>query len=131
HPDLLAREYVRRVAIVRGLVAVRDDRRPGDAHVEHIQEGRRLRERHLLMENELLHEREAAAAVLLWPREADEARVVELALPLSEELVGLQARDLGAPEMLPLVGDVFFEPGADGLAERLLLRSQREVHFPS
>src|SRR2546426_6197065 len=101
------------------------------AHADLVQDRRRLRERHLLLEDQLLHEREAATAVLLGPRETDEPGVKERALPRPEELVRFDARDFRAANVLPLARDVVPEPGAHRLAERLLFGSQREVHCPS
>ena len=130
-PDLLAREDPRRVALLLRLGPVGDDGGAGHADAEDVQDRRRLRERDLLLEDQLLDEREAAAAVLLGPREADEPGVVEPALPLLQDLVRLDARDVGAAEVLPLARQALLEPGADRLAERVLFGSQREVHFPS
>src|SRR6266571_4498161 len=88
-PDLLAREDLRRVPPLLLVRAPGDDRRARHADAEDVQDGRRLRERHLLLEDHLLHEREPGAPGLLRPREPDEAVVVELALPLAQELVGV------------------------------------------
>jgi len=50
-----------------------------------------------LLEDQLLHEREAAAAVLLGPRETDEAGVEERVLPAAEEFVLFGARSSELP----------------------------------
>ena len=71
-----------------------------------------------------------APPVLLGPREADEARVVELPLPPAEELVGLGPRDVGARPAAaePSPRGCSSEPGADLVPEGFLLRGQREIH---
>ena len=63
---------------------------------EDVEHRRRLGERHLLLEDHLLHEREPAAARFLRPGQADEAGLVQLPLPAAEQLVGFRARNVGA-----------------------------------
>ncbi len=98
-PDLLAGEDLRGIPLLLRLGPVRDDRGPGHADAEDVEHRRRLRDRHLLVQDHLLHEREALAAVLLRPREPDEAGVVERVLPAAQELVGLGARDVGRADL--------------------------------
>src|SRR5207249_10301736 len=123
-PDLLAREDLGRIALLLLLVAPRDDRGTAHAHPEHVEDRGRLRQRHLLLEDQLFHECETTAAVFLGPRETDVAGVEQGALPAAEELVLSGARDLGAARRLPLARHVRLEPGADGRPEGFLVWSQ-------
>src|SRR5262249_27763535 len=131
-PDLLAREDLGGVTELLLLGAVRNDGRPGHPHAEDIEDGWSLRERHLLVEDHLLEERETPPTVFLWPRQPDEPGVVELALPGPHGGVRLGPRYVGAAHRarFPVARDVGREPRPDLFAKCLLLGSQREVHFP-
>src|SRR5262245_11959769 len=123
-PDFFAREDLGGVALLLLLGAPGDDRGTGHADAEHVQDGRRLRDRHLLLEDQLLHEGEPAAAILLGPRESDESGLEQRALPDPEELVLLFARNLRAADRLPFTRNVLREPRADGRPESLLIGRQ-------
>ena len=58
-----------------------DDRRPGHADADPVDQGRRTRARQLLADDRLLHRRATLPAVLDGPGDADESRLVERALP--------------------------------------------------
>ena len=125
-PDLLGGEDLRRIAPLLFLRAAGNDRRSGHPDPEDVQDRRRLREGHLLLEDHLLDERQALTSRLLRPGEADEPAIVEPALPVAEELVRLRTRDLGAApgSAHPVARDVLVEPGPDALAEGFLFRGQ-------
>ena len=76
---------------------------------------------------------EAAAAVLLRPREADEPGLVHASLPAPQELVRLGTGHVGALTQPgdPVLGQVLAEPASHLVAEGLLFRGQREIHGPS
>src|SRR6058998_2863948 len=128
-PDLFAGEDLGRIPLLLLLGPVGDDRRPGHADAEDVQDLRRLGQRHLLVEDQLLHEGEATPAVLLGPRQSDEPRVVERALPVAKKLIRLGSRNLraGHDATGPVTRNVLFEPRADLLAKRVLFGSEREV----
>src|SRR5439155_12385577 len=123
-PDPLARAHPRPIALLLLFAAPGDDRGTAHPDDEHVEDRGRLRQRHLLLEDQLFHEREAAAAVFLGPGEADVTGVEQRTLPAAEELVLPGARDLGAARRLPLARHVRLEPGADGRPESFLARSQ-------
>src|SRR5262249_51927958 len=90
---------------------------------------RRLRPRHLLVEDDLFHDGDAAAAVLRGPVEADVAGLVKGALPLTQP-VHLVAIGAGGGEgtAAEVSGYVLGEPGARLGPEPLLLGGEVEVH---
>src|SRR6266511_4928413 len=132
-PDLLAGEHLGRVALLLLLRPVGNDGRARHAYGEDVEDGRRLVERHLLLQDHLFHEGEATAPVFLGPGEPHEAVFVHQTLPAPEELVGLGTRHVGAlPEPRdPVLREVLVEPVAHLITKGLLLRGQREVHTPS
>jgi hypothetical protein len=132
-PDLLAGEHLGRVALLLLLGAVGVDGGAGHADGENVEDGRRLGQGHLLLKDHLLHEREAAAAGLLGPGQADEAGLVHLALPLPEKVVGLFAGNVrrGLHLARPVLREILRQPRAHLVPEGLLLGGQREVHTPS
>src|SRR5882757_3941378 len=107
--------------------AMRDDRRPDDFNRDHADQLWRTGTRHLEVRNELLGGRPAATAVLLGPRDADEACVVDVPLPLAQH---------GDPR-IQLVGQVLWpqavagEEGPHFVADLLLLFVERELHADS
>ena len=90
----------------------------------------RLGPRHLFVEDDLLHDRDAAAAVLGGPVEADVARLVQRALPLAQpvDFVAVGARG-GEGPALEVGRHVLGEPGAGLGPEALLLWREVEVHY--
>ena len=128
-PDLLAGEDLLEVPLLLGLAPVRDDRGAGHPDAENVERRRRPVEDQLLVEEELLHPAQAAPAVLLRPRQAEQPRLVEAPLPVPPELVELGARHVahdrpGGPVRRQVGG----EPGSHLGPERLLLGSEAEVH---
>ncbi len=73
-PDLLRGQDRRQVALALLLGAVRDHGRPAHREPEHVRGLRRARADDLLVEDRLLDQGRAAAAVLLRPRDAGPAR---------------------------------------------------------
>jgi len=132
-PDLLAREHLGRVAALLLLRPVGNDGGARHADGQDVEDGRRLGERDLFVEDHLLHEGEAAPAVLLGPGDADEAGLVHLALPLPQEVVDLGPGHVGADAhpIAPVLGQVLLEPGADLVPEGRLFGGQLEIHTPS
>src|SRR4029453_1040492 len=124
-PDDLAAQNFRQVKRLLLLAAAGYQRRA--AVVETDEQRRRVvraRAGELLVPDELLHQRRAAAAVRLRPRYSRVARVVELALPRQiEGGAGAQVM-LGRLALRRMLG----EPGACLLAEALLGGSKRDVH---
>src|SRR5215510_8360937 len=90
---------------------------------------RRLRPRHLLVEDDLFHDGDAAAAVLRGPVEADVAGLVKGALPLAQpvHLVAIGAGG-GESTAAEVSGYVLGEPGARLGPKPLLLGGEVEVH---
>ena len=84
-PDLLGGEDRRQVALLLLLGPVGDHGRAAHREAEHVGRLRAPRAHDLLVEDRLLDQRRAAAAVLLRPRHAGPAAVVELALPVEAE----------------------------------------------
>ena len=90
-PDLVRGEERLQVARLLLLGAARDDRRPGHAEPDHADVRRRLGARLLLEVDRLEARREPAAAVLLGPRDARPAALVERAAPCAH-LGAVEAR---------------------------------------
>ena len=84
------------VALLLLLGAVRDHDRAAHHEAEHVRDARRLGAHHLLVEDRLLDQRRAAAAVLLRPRHAGPAGLVQLALPAPRELEAPRRRPPGS-----------------------------------
>ena len=96
--------------------AVRDEHRAAHRQAGQVDQQRRLGARHFLLEDDLLDQGRAATAVLLRPRHAAPAGVIQPALPafpVGNPLV--DALRLGA-------GRVVLEPGAQLGAEALFFR---------
>ena len=100
------------------LGAVLQDGRADERVAEEVGAQRRLGPGELLGQDDVLHGRQALAAVLLGPRGADPAAVVELRRPLLVERLLLLGRQLEAL-VEPAVGEVLLEPGPDLGAELL------------
>ena len=83
----------------------------------------------LLVQDDLLDERQALAAVLLGPGGADPAPLVELADPVDVERLALVPGH-GVPGLAPPRGQVLVEPAADLQAEGLCLGRIGQVHGP-
>ncbi len=64
-----------------GFRSVRDEHGAAHRQPGEVDELWRCGARHLLLEDDLLDQRRAAAAVLAWPVHAAPSRLVELALP--------------------------------------------------
>ena len=86
HQKCLAGQDAREVLALLLLGAVDDDRRPGESDGEEVRP-RRRGARHLLVEDELLHHREAGAAVLLRPRRRHPAALRQRPQPVALALV--------------------------------------------
>ena len=127
-PDLLGGQDLRQVRLLLLLGAVRHDRRPGHAESDHADVRRRARQRRLLEVDRLEAVRRAGAAVLLRPRQAGVARVVERAAPVAVERVVEPLR--AAAPAAPLLREIRVEPGAQLRAEGGFLGSVAEVHVP-
>src|SRR5690606_26762905 len=85
--------------------------------------------RHLLLEHHLLDRRGAPAAVLLGPRHARPAAVMELAGPRPRRLEVVAAALVAATRgPAVVVGQVGLEPGPELGPERLRLGRVLEVH---
>src|SRR3970040_297875 len=83
---------------------------------------RRVGARHLFVENDLLHDRDTAAAVLGGPVEADVARFMHRALPFAQPVHFLPVGARGGKALaFHIGGDVLREPGAGLGAGTLLL----------
>src|SRR5207245_3828631 len=67
-PDLFGGEDLRQVPLLLVLAAVYDDRRPRHPEADDVDRRRRLRTRHLLLEDRLLQETCAPPAARLRPR---------------------------------------------------------------
>src|SRR6202008_614846 len=85
-PDLVAGQDRRQEPLALLLGPVRDYGGAAHREREHVRHRRRPRAHHLLVEDRLLDERGAATSVLLGPRHAGPAGVVQLALPGEAEL---------------------------------------------
>src|SRR5205814_9690530 len=109
-PDLLGREERGQVALLLRVGAMRHHDGAAHAEPDDVDRLGRLREDHLVVEDQLLHEAGASAAVLLGPGDADIAGLVELLLPgppaLDEGLLALGYGG-GAARLVGL------QPGAD------------------
>ena len=125
-PDLVRREERLQVAGLLRLGAAGDDRRPGHPEADHADVRRPFGPRLLLEVDRLEAGRQAAPAVLLRPRDADPAAVVQRPAPRAH-LGAVEAR-LAAAMAAKLVGQVGVEPGANLLAEARLLGRVAEVH---
>src|SRR5262249_32143549 len=110
------------MAALLRLRAVRDQDRAAHGQTGQVDQQRRLRARHLLLEDDLLDERGAAPAVVRRPGDAAPAGFPETSLPrlaVGDPLVeplGLGPRRVGV------------EPAAQLRPEALLLGAVREVH---
>ena len=104
---------------------MRDHDRAAHAKADDVDGVGRLGQDHLVVEDELLHEPGAAAAILLRPRDAYVAGLEQLLLPgapaVDERSLALAGRRLVAG----LVGG---EPRPDLVAELPLRRAELEVH---
>ena len=139
-PGRFARENRREVLAALLVVAVDDERRPkhGKAAAAHAW---RTGPRYLLVEDELLHRRETAAAVLLWPVRRHPAAFVEGGVPirrslanvgvgrLAVELPGAFARSTGGRHRLVTLGQPGIDHGPHLGAERLLFGRILPVHI--
>src|SRR5712692_7697958 len=127
-PDLLRREQRRQVALLLVFGPVRDHHRTAHAQPDHVDGLRRLRQDHLVVEDELLHEARSTTAVLLGPRDADVAGVEELLLPRAAALDEILLALGYGTVTTRFVG---LQPGADLVAKFLFRLAQLEVHSPT
>src|SRR5207302_8930974 len=99
-------------------------------HAAAVAEVRWLRARHLLVEDDHLADRRAAAAELARPVEPDVARRAHLLLP-GAELAGLVATGARGRKRAAtqIVGQVGLEPAPDFLAKRFFPVGEVEVHW--
>jgi hypothetical protein len=82
---------------------------------------------HLLSEDDLLHERGAAAAVFFRPRKPGPSSLKHLLLPSPKEFETRQHFIFGAM-FFPVRGHVGSEPGADLVAKGELSGGEVEIH---
>src|SRR5205085_11452171 len=106
---------------------MRDDDGAAHAQADDVDRIRRLGENHLVVEDELLHEAGAAAAVLLRPRDAYVAGLEQLLLPGAPAVDECPLALAGRRFLARLVG---VQPGADLIAKLPLRRAELEVHRP-
>ena len=104
-----------------------EDRRADERVAEEVGAHRRAGACELLVQHDVVHDREALAAVLLRPGRADPPALVELVHPLLVEALSLVALQLEAL-VEPTVGEVLLQPGADLLAERFGLGRIGQIH---
>jgi hypothetical protein len=122
-PDLVGGQDRRQVAVLLLLGPVRDHHRAAHCQPEDVGHLGSLGADDLLVEDRLLDERRAASAVLLGPGEPRPPGLEQLPLPLAAEGEGgLVAIGLAA-------GMVLGEPGAQLVAEGLLLGGKTEIHL--
>ena len=125
-PDFFSAQNFGDESLLLRLRPVGDDRGADQPEAESVGHLRRLRSRHLFPENGLLHQRRAAAPILLWPRDGGPAALMELPLPgpqVGESFVQRFLAPLG-----PVFGNVCVKPRAQFVAELLFLGIQIQVH---
>jgi hypothetical protein len=111
------------------------DNRGTDQHdTQSVDQHRRVNFRKLLVVDDLLRQRRAAAAVLLGPADSDPAAGVHLLVPLEPPLpvVGAAfAHEVGVAVVfaLPCLGQVGLEPAAELRAKRLVFGAELEIHL--
>ena len=126
-PDFFRAENLGNESLLLRFRAVSDDRGADQSQAESVRHRRRLGARHLFPENGLLHQRRAAAAIFLRPRNGGPAAFMELSLPgpqVRERLLERLLAPLG-----PILGNVGAEPRAQFVAELLFLGIQIQIHF--
>src|SRR5207302_8531740 len=124
-PDLFGGEQWRQVSLLLLFGAMRDDDGAAHAQADDVDRIRRLGENHLVVEDELLHEAGAAAAVLLRPRDAYVAGLEQLLLPGAPAVDECPLALAGRRFLARLVG---VQPGADLVAQLPLRWAELEVH---
>src|SRR5206468_1900064 len=87
-PDLVGREDVLEEALLLFFGPVCDEGRTDEVQAEAVDGGRRVRQRVLLVEDDLLDEGPSAAPVLLRPVHREISGFAELPLPVAAELEG-------------------------------------------
>src|SRR3954465_14640834 len=130
-PDLVAAEDLRQVALLLRLGAPMNEGRAQEAHADRAGQDGGAGGEILLVENALLHEAGAAAAIFLRPGQPDPAGGMHLLLPgatLFERLAirgdALVLRVLD----LQILRQIGVEPGAELSAERGVCGRIGEVH---
>ena len=120
-------EDVREEPFLLRVGAESDDGWADQHEAENIGERRRTGQRHLFGEDDLLHERGAAAAEFLGPIDAGPAGRENLFLPLAQEFKTREHLVFGAM-FFPIGGDVGMQPGAQLIAESKLRWGEVEIH---
>ncbi len=129
-PDLLARDDRRQEAPLLLVGAEGDDGRAEQSLADVTEAAGSAGARVLLVEDHLLHQRRAAAAVLARPADAGPAARRELLLPgapLVDQRV-LVAGTAAAAHARELAGERVGQPGRDLAAERFVFGREPEVH---
>src|SRR5262249_24409699 len=127
-PDLVAGEHRRQETSLLRLGPVRDQRRPGIVDPDPVQELRRASAGELLVQDRLRRRARAPAAVLARPEKPDVAGRPEPALPVAQEAELLGERRVVVRDALRPRRAVRGEPGAEVLAESLVLGGVGEIH---
>src|SRR5712691_2418239 len=125
-PDLLGRQKRREVAFLLLVGAVGDHDRAAHPEADDVDRLRRVGQDHLVVEDQLVHEGAAAAAVLLGPGDADVAGVVELLLPRAAAFD--EGLHVAGAVRVGVARGVGLQPGPDLVAEFLLGVAELEVH---
>ena len=129
-PELLHRHDPRQEALLLLRGPEGDQRRAEQLLAEMVHARRSVGPRVLLVEDHLLEQRQAAAAVLLGPADAGPAVLREVAVPLDPLVVGLvlPARTALPAQLGEVAAEVLLQPGTDLGAERLVLLAVGQVH---
>src|SRR5262249_46117301 len=125
-PDLFRAEDLGQIALLLRFTAKMDDGRPDNPQPQHVGQGRRLSQRHLLPEDDLLHQAGSAPSVFFGPGDARPAAFIEPALPTLEIVKARLQRFFAA--LAPVFGDIGSEPGAQFIAKSDFFRAEIQVH---
>ena len=126
-PADLPREDLRQEVLLLLFRTPLEQRRADERVAEEVGPERRPHPGELLGQHDVLHGGQALAAVLLRPRRADPAALVELLRPALVEGDPLLAAQLEA-RLGPALGQVLVQPAPDLLPEGLGFRRVGEVH---
>src|SRR5580698_10393401 len=103
-----------------------DDRRPDQAEPQRIRHRRRFHARHFFPKNRGLHQRRAASAVLLRPRNRRPSVRAQFFLPRAQVRKGFLERLL--PPRVPVLRQVRCKPHAQLIAKSRFLRREIQIH---